>query len=187
MQVWSSVGKTPWRRKCQPTPVSLTEKFHGQSNLVGYIPWGHKEQTQLEHTHTHHSLVSHPHQILSNLLKVKVQSLSRVQLFETPWIVDYQVPPSLGFSRQEYWSGLPFPSPQDLPNPGIEPGSLTLQADTLPSEPPGKSLDLKYWFPKLFNQVNFAPYQSILYTSARDDVCLVQYCFLLHLENMPFN
>ena len=44
-----------------------------------------------------------------------------------------------GFSRQEYWSGLPFPSPGDLPNPGIEPGSPTLQADTLPSEPPGKS------------------------------------------------
>ena len=49
------VGKTPWRRKCQPTPVSLTEKFHGQSNLVGYIPWGHKEQTQLR-THIHRSL-----------------------------------------------------------------------------------------------------------------------------------
>ena len=45
----------------------------------------------------------------------------------------------MGFSRQEYWSGLPFPSPGDLPNPGIEPGSPVLQADTLPSEPPGKS------------------------------------------------
>ena len=44
----------------------------------------------------------------------------------------------MGFSRQEYWSGLPFPSPGDLPNPGIEPGSPTLQADALPSEPPGK-------------------------------------------------
>ena len=44
----------------------------------------------------------------------------------------------MGFSRQEYWSGLPFPSPGDLPNPGIEPGSLALQADALPSEPPGK-------------------------------------------------
>ena len=47
------------------------------------------------------------------------------------------------FSRQEYWSGLPFPSPRDLPNPGIEAGSPTLQADALPSEPPGKLLDLR--------------------------------------------
>ena len=46
----------------------------------------------------------------------------------------------MGFSRQEYWSGLPFPSPEDLPNPGIEPGSPALQADALPSEPPGKSV-----------------------------------------------
>ena len=50
-----------------------------------------------------------------------------------------QAPPPMGFSRQEYWNGLPFPSPGDLPNPGIEPGSLALQADSLPSEPPGNS------------------------------------------------
>ena len=67
-----------------------------------------------------------------------VKSLSRVRLFATPWTVAYQAPPSTGFSRQEYWSGLPFPSPGDLPNPGIEPGSPTLQADALTSEPPGK-------------------------------------------------
>ena len=64
--------------------------------------------------------------------------VSRVQLFATPWTVADQVPLSMGFSRQEYWSGLPFPSPRDLPHPGIEPGSPTLQADSLPSEPPGK-------------------------------------------------
>ena len=68
-----------------------------------------------------------------------MKSLSRVQFLATPWTVAYQAPPSLGFSRQEYWSGLPFPSPGDLPNPGIEPGSPVLQADALPSEPPGKS------------------------------------------------
>ena len=51
----------------------------------------------------------------------------------------HQAPPPMGFSRQEYWSGLPFPSPGNLPNPGIEPRSPTLQTDTLPSEPPGKS------------------------------------------------
>ena len=67
-----------------------------------------------------------------------VKSLSRVQLFATPWTVAYQTPLSMGFSRQACWSGLPFPSPGDLPDPGIEPRSPALQADTLPSEPPGK-------------------------------------------------
>ena len=71
-------------------------------------------------------------------VKVKVKSLSCVRLFASPWTVAYQAPPSMGFSRQEYWSGLPFPSPGDLPDPGIEPGSPTLQAGTLTSEPPGK-------------------------------------------------
>ena len=71
-------------------------------------------------------------------MKVKVKSLSCVRLFTTPWGVAYQAPPSVGFSRQEYWSGLLFPSPGDLPNPGIEPRSPALQADVLPSEPAGK-------------------------------------------------
>ena len=53
--------------------------------------------------------------------KKKVKSLSRVRLFETPWTIAHQAPRSMGFSRQEYWSGLLFPSPGDLPNPGIEP------------------------------------------------------------------
>ena len=66
--------------------------------------------------------------------------LSRVRLFATPWTVGHQAPLSMGFSRQEYWSGLPFPSPGDLPNPGIEPRSPALQADALSSEPPGKPL-----------------------------------------------
>ena len=73
-------------------------------------------------------------------MKVKVKSLRRVQLFATPWTVAHQDPKSMRFSKQEYWSGLPFPSPGDLPDPGIEPGSPTLKADALPSEPPGKSL-----------------------------------------------
>ena len=70
----------------------------------------------------------------------KVKSLSRVLLFATPWTVAYQASPLMGFSRQEYWSGLPFPSPGDLPDPGIEPGSPALQTDALPSEPPGKAI-----------------------------------------------
>ena len=75
-----------------------------------------------------------------------MKSLSCVQLFATPWTVAYQASPSVGFSRQEYWSGLPFPSPGDLPDPGIEPRSPTLEADALTSEPPGKldTLDSEY-------------------------------------------
>ena len=67
-----------------------------------------------------------------------MKSLSRVRLFATPWTVAHQTLPSMGFSRQESWNGLPFPSPGDLPDPGIEPRSPTLQADALTSEPPGK-------------------------------------------------
>ena len=72
----------------------------------------------------------------------EVKSLSRVQLFATPWTVAYQAPRSMGFSRQEYWSGLPFPPPGDLPNPGIEPGSPALKADALPSELPRLSTSI---------------------------------------------
>ena len=64
--------------------------------------------------------------------------LSHVRLFVTPWTVAHQIPPSMEFSKQQYWSRLPFPSPGDLPNPEIEPRSPTLQADAFPSEPPGK-------------------------------------------------
>ena len=65
--------------------------------------------------------------------------LNRIRFFVTPWTVAYQAPQSMKFSRQEYWSGLLFPSPGDLPNPGIEPGSPTLQTDALSSEPPGNA------------------------------------------------
>ena len=69
-------------------------------------------------------------------ITVKVKLLSRVRLFATPWTVAHQAPESMEFSSQDYWSGLPFPSPGDLPNPGIKPGSPAWQADALPSEPP---------------------------------------------------
>ena len=65
---------------------------------------------------------------------------SHVQLFATPWTIDLQAPLSTRYFRQEYWNGLPFPSEGDLPNPGIKPRSPALQADSLPSEPPGKPL-----------------------------------------------
>ena len=71
-------------------------------------------------------------------LKVKVESLSRVRLSATPRTAARQAPLSMGFSRQVYWSELPFPSPGDLPDPGMEPRSPVLQTGVLPSEPPGK-------------------------------------------------
>ena len=66
-----------------------------------------------------------------------VLSCSVVSDSVIPWIIAHQAPLSIGFSRREYWSGLPCLPPGDLPNPGIDPGSLALQADALPSEPPG--------------------------------------------------
>ena len=75
-----------------------------------------------------------------NLIVKCVCVLSCVKLFATPWTIARQAPPSMGFSRQEYWSGLPFASPGDLPDPGIEPGSPEFQADALTSEPPGKTV-----------------------------------------------
>ena len=63
---------------------------------------------------------------------------SKEDIFAMLWTVACQAPPSMEFFRQEYWSGWPFPSPEDLPDPGIESGSPSLQADVIPSEPPGK-------------------------------------------------
>ena len=71
-------------------------------------------------------------------VKVKVKSLSHAWLSATPWAAAHQAPLSMGFSRQEYWHGLPFPSPGDLPDPGIKPRSPALQADSLPTELTGK-------------------------------------------------
>ena len=85
----------------------------------------------------HYSLIF-PETSFPSVANSEVKSLSRVRLFATPWTVAYQAPPSMGFSRQECWSGLPFLSPGDLPDPGIKPRSPTLQADALPSEPPAK-------------------------------------------------
>ena len=72
---------------------------------------------------------------------VFVQSLSRVQLFANPWTVTLQAPLAMGFPRQEYWSGLPFPSPGDLPDPGIKPTSPA-PAGWFFTKPPGHSYKL---------------------------------------------
>ena len=82
-------------------------------------------------------------QDLSSEVGSKVKSLSRVRLFATPWTVTYQAPLSMWFSRQEYWSGLPFPSPGNLPDPGIKPRSPTLQVELyhlIPGMFPSRSL-----------------------------------------------
>ena len=71
---------------------------------------------------------------------MSAQPVSRVQLFAAPWIASHQAPLSLGFPRQGYWSGLPFPSPGDLPDSGIEPVSPALAGGFFTTEPPGKPL-----------------------------------------------
>ena len=76
-------------------------------------------------------------------MKVKSESeVSRVRLFVTLWTAAHQAPLPMGFSRREYWSGLPFPFPGNIPNPGIELWSPTLQGDALPSEPPEQAFFL---------------------------------------------
>ena len=76
------------------------------------------------------NFLSEPNTGIDRKSKLKlVKCLSHVRLFATPWTVAHQGPPSMGFSRQEYWSGVPFPSPGDLPDPGIKPRSPALEAD----------------------------------------------------------
>ena len=130
------VGKIPWGRKWHPTLVFLPGKFHGQRSLVGYHPWGHKDSDTTEWLSTR---FKHSKGYLCSW-RSEVKLLSRIRLFATPWTVADQAPPPMGFSRQDYWSRLPFPSPGDLPDPGIEPRSSALQADALTSEPPGKPI-----------------------------------------------
>ena len=75
------------------------------------------------------------------------QSLSHVQPFVTPWTVACQAPLSMGFSRQEFWSGLPFPTPGDLPDPGIEPTSPMLAGAFFTTGPPRKPISFSYFNP----------------------------------------
>ena len=85
--------------------------------------------------------------MLEHEVKWSKVAQSCLTLFATPWTVAYLAPPTMGFSRQEYWNGLPFPSPGDLPDPGIEPGPPALEADALTSEPPRKPQQMAiHWF-----------------------------------------
>ena len=98
--------------------------FQSQRNAV---PKNVQTTTQLHSSH-----------MLAREGEGKVKSLSCVRLFATPWTVAHQAPPSMGFSRREYLSGLPFPSPGDLPHPGIEPMSPALAGEFITTEPSGK-------------------------------------------------
>ena len=111
------VWKIPWGRTWQPTPVFLP----------GEPLWIEKPGKDLQNPVHHHPWFSTHHHRGSGRRSVVSDSL------QPPWIVAHQAPLSMGFSKQEYWSGLPVPSPGDHPNPGIEPRSPALQADSLPT------------------------------------------------------
>ena len=134
-------GRCPWRRAWQPTPVSLPGESHGQRSLVGCSPWGRKESDTTERL-TLHFL---PHLTSVRILicfcrdaspiaphlrtsfypaSVCARLLQSGPTLGNPMDCSLSGPLSMGFSRQEYWSGLPFPSPGDLPHPGIKPASL---------------------------------------------------------------
>ena len=126
----------------QPTKLLCLWYFPGRNTEVGcqFLLQGICLTQGLNPRLLHQQGDSLPLHYLARTQFSSVQSLSCVQLLVTPWTVTCQAPLSIGFSRQEYWSGLPFPSPGDLPDPGIDPRSPALQADSLPSEPPGKPL-----------------------------------------------
>ena len=108
---------------CNPPGSSVHGIF--QARILEWVAFSFSRGSSQPKDGTHISCVSY---IVGRFFE-KVKSLSRVRLFATPWTVAQQAPPSMGFSRQEYWSGLPFPSPGDLPDPGIEPRSPVLQSD----------------------------------------------------------
>ena len=115
------------KNKNQTNPDLFLNKQTKQWNSIPVL------KTAIENTLIGHrpDIKSAPSNFIS-----EVKSLSCVSLFAIPWSVAHQAPPSMEFSKQQYWSRLPFPSPGDLPDPGIEPWSPTLQADALLSEPP---------------------------------------------------
>ena len=142
--VAKEIGLEPWI----PQFHSVTY-FRKILLLGGLTHWLH---SRLEIPIIKHQIIKekcflwiHPCQTWTAACSGCAESLSCVQLFVTPRTVARQAPLSLGFSRQEHWSGLPCPPPGDLPNPGIKPRSFMLQADSLPSEPAGKLGALWHW------------------------------------------
>ena len=111
-------------------------------NHLGKLIYFHKEKAQLSKDQAlmrYRVQCSSCRQLQGSRKKVrKCQSLNLARLFVTPWTVACLAPLTMGFSRQGYWNGLPFPSPEDLPNPGIQPRSPALQADSSLTELPGR-------------------------------------------------
>ena len=120
-----------WRSPWTEEPVNSSSWDHKESDMTERLP----HFTEADGNHEVFDFTPSP-------FSRKVKSLSRVRLFATLWTVAHQAP-SMGFSRQEYWSGLPFTSPRYLLDPGIEPRSPALRADALTSEPPGKPFSRK--------------------------------------------
>ena len=149
------INKANILKKWQATPVFLPGESHGQRSLAGYSPWDSKGTDMTERpTHLTFDLWKHKTKRIKHknpqLLFSKLLSLSKGKKESEvtkscptlcyPMLCSRQGSSIDGIvSRQEYWSGLPFPSPGDLPDPGIKPGSPALYADTLPSEPPTRS------------------------------------------------
>ena len=141
------VGKIPWRKERQPIPVFLPRKFHGQRSLVDYNPWGCKESDITEHTCAVFPMtydLGMDQHLAANSLLLLLSHFSHAQLFVTLWTVAHQAPLSMEFPRQKYWSGLPFPPPGDLSDPGMEPAGLCLlhsQVGSLLLAPPMQILN----------------------------------------------
>ena len=137
---WSEVAQS-CPTLCNPMDCSLPGfSLHGilQARVLEWVAISFSRGSSRPRDRTRVSCIPGNNYLhyLHHSLKVKL--LSRIRLFPIPWTVAYQASPSMGFSRQEYWNGLPFTSPGDLLNPGIEPRSPSFQADALTSEPPGK-------------------------------------------------
>ena len=126
-----------WPQSLWDPAESSEIKFQSGARLLSYSA-SLKSENQLPLQGEKANSTSHSHKSISSLGACVLSCFSRVQLFVSLWTVVNQAPLSMGFSRQEYWSGLPFPPSGNLSDPGIKPGSPALQADSLPFEPPGK-------------------------------------------------
>ena len=123
----------------------------------------------------------HTHIMIHYIVFTVCYSLSHAQLFAIPWTAAHQASLFMGFSRQGYWSGLPFPSPGDLPDPGIKPRSPALQARSLPTELPGK---LKYIIYKVAGQMLKPSWSFLLWSSLM--ACPIAIAFLSCQQNTDF-
>ena len=131
------VRKMPWRRKWQPTPVFLPGESHGQRSLAGYSPRGRRVRHDWATSLSFFKMNFLMSQYFWSVQKHGGGGGLVAQLcptLATAWTGVRQLPLNMGFSRWEYWCGLPFPSPEDLPNSGIQLRSPALQADSLPTD-----------------------------------------------------